>query len=492
MNDTYLFPLSLQGSSQPLQATVALTAAQVAAIIGGGGSQNIAQTLTVGNTTNDGQAMIFADGAGALTCSLFGNNAQGALVVFDFVHNSTEFLVGDPSGTKGAASLSSSLTSSNFELDAPGGIGISLGITSAAPTAATFTLFGGITSMDFGGLQLKNLANGVLATDAATVGQILANPMTTVGDTIYGGASGVATRLAAGSNGQVLTLTTGIPSWATPVTGFANPMTAIGDLILGTTAGAATNLAIGSTGQVLTVSGGTASWATPVSRFANPMTTEGDIIAADPGGTAIRLGVGTAGQVLTVSSGARPAWQTSTGLINPMTTASDLIVASTGGLPSRLGIGTNGQVLTVASGTPSWQTNSVGSKLLGVLTSATDITTGTTFSDMSGLSGGVNFVLPSNGINLYLTFSAVVACTTTSTAAFQIQIDGGAVGGGVAYVVFGPTSQLVTVSLSVYVGSVNLGSHYANVAWKTSAGTLTAGTAAATGAAPSLISVLQQ
>jgi len=46
-----------------------------------------------------------------------------------------------------------------------------------------------------------------------------ANPMTSVGDTIYGGALGVATRLAAGSNGQVLTLAAGIPSWATPTAG---------------------------------------------------------------------------------------------------------------------------------------------------------------------------------------------------------------------------------------------------------------------------------
>ena len=43
----------------------------------------------------------------------------------------------------------------------------------------------------------------------------MANPMTTSGDVIYGGASGTPTRLAAGSNGQVLTLAAGIPSWAT-------------------------------------------------------------------------------------------------------------------------------------------------------------------------------------------------------------------------------------------------------------------------------------
>lgn len=41
------------------------------------------------------------------------------------------------------------------------------------------------------------------------------NPMTTSGDTIYGGASGVQTRLAKGSDTQVLTLTSGLPAWET-------------------------------------------------------------------------------------------------------------------------------------------------------------------------------------------------------------------------------------------------------------------------------------
>lgn len=42
------------------------------------------------------------------------------------------------------------------------------------------------------------------------------SPMTTSGDIIYGGASGTGTRLAKGSDGDVLTLASGIPSWAAP------------------------------------------------------------------------------------------------------------------------------------------------------------------------------------------------------------------------------------------------------------------------------------
>jgi hypothetical protein len=40
--------------------------------------------------------------------------------------------------------------------------------------------------------------------------------MTTAGDIIYGGTSGTGTRLAKGTDGQVLTLASGVPSWASP------------------------------------------------------------------------------------------------------------------------------------------------------------------------------------------------------------------------------------------------------------------------------------
>ena len=42
----------------------------------------------------------------------------------------------------------------------------------------------------------------------------MVNPMSATGDMIYGGTSGIGTRLAAGIEGEVLTMTSGIPSWA--------------------------------------------------------------------------------------------------------------------------------------------------------------------------------------------------------------------------------------------------------------------------------------
>lgn len=47
-----------------------------------------------------------------------------------------------------------------------------------------------------------------------TAGSGMTNPMTTAGDIIYGGTNGAPTRLAKGTDGQVLTLASGNPSWA--------------------------------------------------------------------------------------------------------------------------------------------------------------------------------------------------------------------------------------------------------------------------------------
>ena len=50
----------------------------------------------------------------------------------------------------------------------------------------------------------------------------MSNPMSATGDIIYGGASGVATRLAKGDDDKVLMLKSGLPSWETPASGGAD------------------------------------------------------------------------------------------------------------------------------------------------------------------------------------------------------------------------------------------------------------------------------
>jgi len=47
----------------------------------------------------------------------------------------------------------------------------------------------------------------------------MTNPMTTTGDTIYSSSGSTPARLGIGSTGQVLTVASGLPSWATPASG---------------------------------------------------------------------------------------------------------------------------------------------------------------------------------------------------------------------------------------------------------------------------------
>ena len=75
--------------------------------------------------------------------------------------------------------------------------------------------------------------------------------LTTNGDVLYYNSG--YQRLAKGSDTQVLTLTSGLPAWETPSTGFADPMTTAGDLIYKNSGGTTTRLAAGIQGSFLSV-----------------------------------------------------------------------------------------------------------------------------------------------------------------------------------------------------------------------------------------------
>ena len=71
----------------------------------------------------------------------------------------------------------------------------------------------GTIALSYSGTALP-LANGGTGQTTKAPAFDALSPMTTSGDIIYGGTSGTGTRLAKGSDGQVLTLASGIPSWA--------------------------------------------------------------------------------------------------------------------------------------------------------------------------------------------------------------------------------------------------------------------------------------
>lgn len=86
------------------------------------------------------------------------------------------------------------------------------------------------------------------------------DPLTTNGDiVIYN--SGVV-RLPIGSNGQVLTISSGLPSWQNSAAGFSDPMTSRGDIIIRDATNSTNRLAIGTSDQVLQSDGTDISWVT--------------------------------------------------------------------------------------------------------------------------------------------------------------------------------------------------------------------------------------
>lgn len=97
---------------------------------------------------------------------------------------------------------------------------------------------GGVTTCPkSGGVAFAALAFKTQASLTADVSGLLpaangGSPMTTLGDTIYGGASGLPTRLANGTNGQFFGANTGAaPSWQTPPQGTVTSVGWTGGLI---------------------------------------------------------------------------------------------------------------------------------------------------------------------------------------------------------------------------------------------------------------------
>jgi len=91
---------------------------------------------------------------------------------------------------------------------------------------ADFEVFGQAVDSDFAdllggttGQVLKKNTNADLDFVWSADSAGMTNPMTTTGDTIYSSSGSTPARLGIGSAGQVLTVASGLPSWATPASG---------------------------------------------------------------------------------------------------------------------------------------------------------------------------------------------------------------------------------------------------------------------------------
>ncbi len=102
----------------------------------------------------------------------------------------------------------------------------------------------------------------------------------------YGDATHVPV-IVVNAKGQITSVT------LAAISALTNPMTAAGDLITGGAGGAPARLALGTAGQVLTVSGGVATWATPSASGGGTTVSFGTLAARPAASTANRLYVAT-------------------------------------------------------------------------------------------------------------------------------------------------------------------------------------------------------
>jgi hypothetical protein len=241
-------PISAGGTGSTTQNFVDLTTAQTIAgtktfssTIAGSISGNAA-TVTNGVYTTDKLSALSATTSSELASVISNETGSGSLV---FATSPT--LVTPTLGVASATSVAfAGSTSGTATISAPAVAGTGTAITLPAASGTLATLAGTetltnktltspiLTTPNLGtpttlvltaatGLPLSTGVTGALPIANGGTGQTTKaaafdalSPMTASGDIIYGGTSGTGTVLAKGTNGQVLTLASGVPSWATP------------------------------------------------------------------------------------------------------------------------------------------------------------------------------------------------------------------------------------------------------------------------------------
>jgi hypothetical protein len=224
------------------------------------------------------------------------------------------------------------------------------------------------------------VAQSTLSVGAATTATNLAGGA--AGSIPYQTAAGTTTMLAVGTNGYVLTLAGGVPTWAASTGGVTSFQTSLDGL----TPSTGTTGAITLAGTLGAISGGTS-----FSTYAT-----GDIIYASATNTLSKLAAGTNGYVLTLAGGV-PTWAAGGG---------GGMVYPGAGIPNSTGTAWGTSYTTTGSGTvvalqtsPSFTTPDIGAAT-GTSLAATGSVAGSVVSATNGIlinnnSIAANYSIPS-------------------------------------------------------------------------------------------------
>jgi hypothetical protein len=212
---------------------------------------------------------------------------------------------GDTTGNlviKTGSNATTALTISGTDQSITVAGGLNLGAPVAVASGGTGANSASGARTNLGTNDAANITTGTLAiaqggtgANTATAAFNALNPMTTTGDIIYEASPTVAARLGIGSNGQVLTVASGIPSWAALPAG--------GVTSLNGQTGAITNTSVDSIGSYI--------WCfyainTPTATPAGAVTytTQGATVA----GSNLRYGVASLGYSRTVAGQVGVPW----------------------------------------------------------------------------------------------------------------------------------------------------------------------------------------
>jgi hypothetical protein len=324
---------TISGLGTPLAvASGGSGAATLTGYVKGNGTSAMTASATIPNTDITGLGTMSTQGSDSVTIT--GGTANGLTIgasnpaagIFTTLRFNSTLSANGATGTAGQVLTSNGASAPTWQSIAGSGTVTSIDVsggttgltTSGGPVtgSGTITLAGtlGVANGGTGATTLTGLVygNGTSAMTAASASEVVAVIGTTAvakATSIAGGATGslpyqsaadTTAFLAAGSNGQVLTLAAGLPSWATPTTGtvtsvggtgtvngltLTGTVTSSGNLTLGGTLDLSAPPAIGGT----TAAAVTGTTITATTKFVGPY-----FDAANSAGGALRNSSGVA------------------------------------------------------------------------------------------------------------------------------------------------------------------------------------------------------
>ena len=371
-------------------------------VLVGGSAPSYTTTPSLVGTNFTGTASGLSIGGNAATATTATNVAGGTVNAFPYQNaaGSTVFLA---AGTAGYI-LQTNSTSSAPAWVAPSGltVGYATNVAGGVAGAVHYQSAVGVTGFSAAGTSSQVLLSGGTGSptwanqSSLNVGQATNLNNGAAGSVPYQTSSGVTTFLAVGTNGYVMTLSGGLPTWAAlPATG----VTIVDDTstnavryltFTSATSGSVTTENVSSTRLQFNPSTGalTSTSLTPTNAlgatyggtgFSTYAT--GDLIYASATNTLSKLAAGTNGYVLTLSSGV-PVWAAAaSGMVYPSAGIANSTGSAWGTSYSTTGSGT---VVALAT-SPSFTTPS-----LGVASATSVAATGSVSGSVVNASNGLH------------------------------------------------------------------------------------------------------